>query len=389
MKPMRILVVNYEYPPVGGGGGEVSRVLSEGFALRGHQVKVLTSRWGILPRAESPRRGLDIQRIFAFRKSADHCTPARMAAFALLAAPRAVGVAMNFLPDVVHCHFAVPVAPVGWFVRLIERVPFIVTMHGGDVPGHQPQETDAWFRWIRRPMGFILRKAFACAAVSHHLAERARQGYGLPEVLEIPNGVDSDFFNPRGAPSPRRDNRIRCVFAGRFSPEKTLHVLLEAIAIVRKNFGLDVHLSLVGAGPEEQNLRRRIQALGLGSCVAVTGWVPREMVAAALHSSDIFVLPSRIEGMPMACLQAMAAGLPIVASRNPGALEVVREGENGIFAPVGDAAALADGIARLAGDPEMRRRMAARSREIAWADFRWDVIIDRYLDLFESAPRVR
>ena len=379
---MRILLINYEYPPVGGGGGEVSRFHAEGFASRGHDVKVLTVKWDNLPSRETVRPGLEIHRIRAFRKSANRCTPPRMAAFTILGTIAAARICRRWRPDIIHCHFAVPVAPVGYFLNILFDVPFFVTLHGGDVPGHQPKDTAAYFRIIAPPVKHILKKAALCIAVSEHLGERAIKGYGLENVQVIHNGVNLEMFYPRK--SERNWRETRFVFAGRFSRVKRLQVLVEAVKILSEEHPEKFSVTLIGGGPEENNLRKAISENKLGTYIEFAGWKSRAVLADILRRSDVFVLPSEMEGMPMSCLQAMSTGLPIAGTRIRGILEVVKEEQTALLAEPGDAKSLAGIMSRFISTPALIEKLGARGREIVLTHYRWESVITKYLERMGS-----
>ena len=379
---MRILVINYEYPPIGGGGGDASKYISEGYAAQGHQVIVLTAHWDHLPHRETPRQNLTLMRIFALRKAADHATPFQMAAFMVLAFPRALLCALRFKPDVVHCHFAIPVGPIGLGVKAFTGIPYIVTFQGGDVPGFVPEQTGKYFRLIMPLARMVVHKASHAVASGEGLRKMAVQDFGRSDILHIPNGVDVDLFKP--LENSGNTGPVRIVFAGRFNPQKALHRLIHAISLLIQKGLLDFRVDLIGGGPLEANLRSLIKDLKIESHVYFHGWMTREELSGHLGKADIFVLPSDVEGMPVACLQAMASGLAIIGSRIMGIQELVREGENGLLVEKGDIPALAEALESLIINRTILKKMGMRSREIAYTGFRWEVICNQYLELMHD-----
>jgi len=388
---MRILVINYEYPPIGGGGADATKGLAEGYAKRGHETIVLTARWNALPRLEKVNDCLAIHRIFAFRKAIAHCTPPRMLAFMLLGIPPAIRLARNWKPDVIHCHFAIPVGFIGLVVKKFIGIPYVVTLHGGDIPGHVPEQTDRYYALVKPLANRVVKNASFCVAVGAGLQKLAIEKYSRPDILYIPNGVDVEMFKPRGDRAPHEATRI--VFAGRFNPEKGLNRLIEAVkllegrgitnpavanALAESAYSVEVY----GGGPLEREMKTLSTNYGLDHRIRFMGWVKREELSVRLGEADIFVIPSDIEGMPLGCLQAMASGLAIVGSRTFGISEVVRDGENGILVEVGDVRGLADALERLLNDRALIRKMGERGRQIIFEEFRWDVIVEQYLNLF-------
>ncbi len=390
--PFRILVLNYEYPPIGGGAGEVSKFLAEGYARRGHWVRVLTARWGDLPSSETVDEHLQIRRIFAFRKAKDHCTVPQMMAFAALAIPSAVRLAFRWRPHVIHCHFAIPVGSVAWVVERLRGIPFIVTLHGGDVRGFVPEQTDRYFRLVAPMARRIVRRARYAVAVSEGLRALAAQSYSDARLTVIPNGVDVETFRPDpakgsapGSGPEERPSTVRIVAAARFTPQKGLHRLIEAVQILRESRVDGFTVDIYGGGPLEGELKALSTRLGTDDRVRFPGWISRADLACALGHADVFAIPSEIEGMPVACLQAMASGLAIVGSRTTGIEEVVADRINGLLVEVGDVRALSAALERLIRDRELLARMGAESRRIACEQFRWEVIVDRYLELLSQS----
>lgn len=196
----------------------------------------------------------------------------------------------------------------------------------------------------------------------------------VPErkVAVIPNGLVVQNFASR---SPRRLLR-KVIMVANLRQEKGHDVLMDAAVRVLRRYP-DASFEIVGKGPELDRLLARSEALGLSSTFSFVGH--REDVPARLAEADVFVLPSRSEALPSAVLEAMAAGLPIVASGVGGILELVDDERNGLLTPAGDAAALADRLCRLMADPELGSRLGERAR--AWVTARYS--FDRMIAAFE------
>jgi glycosyltransferase involved in cell wall biosynthesis len=186
-----------------------------------------------------------------------------------------------------------------------------------------------------------------------------------------------EFGIPAGVPV--------CGIVGRLSPEKDHRTLLLALDALRKS-GSPAHLVIVGGGPLEGELKALVQSLGLGERVHFLGF--RSDVAELLPMFDLFVLSSTQEGISLTLIEAMAAGLPIVATRVGGNPEVVIDGETGLLVEAGQPAALAVALGSLLGDSEARTRMGRRGREVAMRMFDIERLIDEYHAIYaEIAPR--
>jgi glycosyltransferase involved in cell wall biosynthesis len=144
-----------------------------------------------------------------------------------------------------------------------------------------------------------------------------------------------------------------------------------------------VTLNLIGTGDAEAANRALANELGVAERVQFSGYVPREQIAQRYAAADVFVLPSFNEGMSVATLEAMAAGLPTVVTRTGGTAELVADGESGLVFGWGDIDTLTKHLARLANDRSLTQRMGAAARARA-AQFSWDVAVERYLGLFQG-----
>ncbi len=200
------------------------------------------------------------------------------------------------------------------------------------------------------------RAAHHVVANSSAGAERLRsEGVPIQRISVIRNGLDLAAFAPR--PSPPRGHRVICV--GRLRPEKAHELLIAAIARLRSSWR-DVTLRLVGDGPREPALRQLAGSLGVLDRVEFMGL--REDVPALLRDSDIFVLPSRIEASPNAALEAMAVGLPVVASAVGGIPEAFTSGTTGLLVPPDSVDALAGAVGQLFEHPLQAERLGLAAR---------------------------
>lgn len=323
---MRILVLNYEFPPVGGGGGRASADLSRGLAAAGHDLRVVTTRVPGLPAREG-RDGYLVYRLWTGRKSRFQASFAVMASYVFCGFFPGMRHALRWKPDLIHAHFGVPTGALAYAVSRLTGTPYVLTAHLGDVPGGVPEKTELWFRFVDPLTPPIWRRACRVVAVSEHTRRLVDARYQVPSEV-IPNGIELEALDPRPAHDPPR-----LIFAGRFQPQKNLPFLLRALDQIRD---LPWHLNMVGDGPDRELLKRRVAELGLGDRIQFNGWVASEEVQRYLRASDLLVMPSIAEGLPVVAVQALAHGVAVAASEAGGLAEVVNNGVNGIRCPVGD-----------------------------------------------------
>jgi glycosyltransferase involved in cell wall biosynthesis len=179
-------------------------------------------------------------------------------------------------------------------------------------------------------------------------------------------------------------DRFAFFFVGRLNPVKDLGTLLDAFATLSPEIRARAHLYVVGDGPDRDALERRREVLGL--CEQVTFLGARGDVGELLMAADAFVMSSKSEGLPMVLLEAMAAGVPCVATA-VGGIPQLFGGDRGLLVPPQDASALADAMGRIARSSELRGRLAAQALANLHANYALDPIVDRYLELLGLPPR--
>ena len=220
----------------------------------------------------------------------------------------------------------------------------------------------------------VWRKAEVVVAKCAGEAEMIRAVDGTVPIELVPNGVDLETFTP-GEAIPG-DGPLRLLCVGRLIERKGQHHLIEAVKRLTDE-GLDVTLDLVGTGDAQGACEAMVRDLALDGRVRFAGYVPRKEMPAHYATAHVFVLSSYNEGMSVATLEAMAAGLPIVATRTGGTDEMVEEGINGFAFDWADVGALVAHLRHVASDRWLARKMGAASRSRS-KDFSWDGAALRY-----------
>jgi glycosyltransferase involved in cell wall biosynthesis len=376
---LRVLVLCYELPPVGGGGGRVALEVAKGLVRRGHDVRILTSRVGALSR-EDEQDGVSIRRAFAFRRRPDRCSMPEMAGYISAQVGPAARELARFRPDVVHVHFAVPTGVVAWAATRIHRIPYLLTAHLGDVPGGVPEQTDVAFRFLKPFTVPIWRDAHSISAVSSHVARLAELAYGVrPKVIR--NGISIPAAMPIKQRSSGRP--LRLVWAGRMQQQKNLANGIRGLGHVAH---LPWELDVIGDGPESQNVRAACAEAGASSRVHLHGWLSADRVRVVLDQADVLFLPSLSEGLSLSTVEALRSGLACIATRIPGVDDVIEDGGNGILCD--QPREFGDALARLVDDPDLLVRMQAESRRRAPA-FDSERMVDGYENLLQDAATRR
>lgn len=274
----------------------------------------------------------------------------------------------SFAPDLVHAHLFHAMAATASLPRN-RGVVRIATHHHGDFLRQQRRVVE---QLIDRVSG---RRLDLVVAVSDAVRDFliSDYGYGSAQVLTIGNGWQGDVVHSRTPPAER--GVIVCV--ANFRPEKGHDVLLGAFQVVRRE--RDARLVLIGDGPLRGKLMRKVQAMGMTADVDFVGRL--DNVWPHLAEADVFVAPSLSEPFGIAVLEAMAAGLPVIASAVGGLQALVKDGETGYLVSPGDQSSLARKMVALLDSPDARSSMGAAAQEVA-ERMKMDVTVDRYFDLY-------
>jgi len=390
---MRILILNYEHPPIGGGGGRLAAKVGSGLVRRGHQVRVLTAGMKHLP-VESMEQGMEVRRLRALRRRQDTCSVPEMAAWVAVAISALLGEIRRWKPDVLHVHFAVPTGAVAWVASKITGVPYVLTAHLGDVPGGVPEQTGNLFRWIQPFTVPIWRGAAATTAVSSFVAGLAQRAYGADGILPrvILNGIE--------LPQPpllEVHHPPRLLMVGRMSLQKNPLLAIRALALLRE---LPWRCTMIGDGPLLAEVREEAERLGISERVEFKGWATADEVNDSMRQADILLIPSLSEGLPMVAVEALTQGVAIVGSRIGGLADVTREsdesdepgklGESGeqqnarLFDLAEGPQGMADALTPLLKDPQSLMR--AREASLALAPrFDLNKVLDDYEEVLKGA----
>lgn len=335
--PLRVLVYSVVDRADSGGAQTVIARLLASLRRHGH---VVTAAWS--GPASRPAPGEWVCPLYV--RPASGAAPARARKYHLPSLVRLAAGLVRFRPQIVNVHFVSEQAL--YFLRLggLFGYKTVLSAHGTDVLKPAP----AW----RDLLPDFLGRADAVTVVSRNLADRVLSYPGVDpaKVHVIPNGIDCGFWSPgEGGPSTPPTAPPTVVAVGRLEPVKGFDLLLRAFATVRRAVP-DARLCIVGDGGLAGELAAQARGLGLDGAVELPGRLDREGVRDRLRRASAFVLSSHSEGMPLALLEAMACGVPPVATRVGGVPEAVADGA-GLLVPPGDAGALAAALVRVLRDP--------------------------------------
>lgn len=383
MSLQRLVLVTRRFWPLVGGAERIMASLAAELAGRGLEVTLLTARWQTQWPAELTYRGVSVVRL---------PSPSRrfwgtleyMRSLARWLSRNSDRYDLVYVSMLKHDAYAT-IGAVGG------RVPVVLRAEGAGQSGDcRWQETGNFGRWIRRRC----RKADALVAPSRAIeAELVEAGYPLARVHYMPNGVP--IATPGAAAKAEARATLASVnpllqladaaplalYTGRLDVAKGLDTLLAAWELVTARLP-KARLWLAGEGPYRKTLEELIEARGLFGRVVLAGVF--DTVDELLAAADVFVLPSREEGMSLSLLEAMAAGLPAIASDIPGNRQLITHGQQGLLVPLDDATALASTLLQVLKEPQWAAGLAAAGHASVQERFSLAKMADAHLALFEN-----
>ncbi len=356
----RILLLNYEFPPVGGGGGVASHVIAKGYVAAGYEVDVVTTWMPGLPKRETVD-GITVYRVFVpgrMKKATGNLISLLL--YPVAAFLRGVLLCWNHEYAFIHTFFVVPTGPLGYALSRLFSIPDILSAQGGDIydPTKKLSPHRQWY--LRAAVRFLLNRAHAITTESEDLVHNTSLRYAttrVPHLIAHP-------YEPHEYPAASRrelglkEGVFYTASVGRLVKRKGFDWLIRAIAA--DTTGKEA--LIMGDGPEREALRTLAEELGVALRVHLLGFVPAEKKHQYLAASDAFVLTSLHEGLGLVLLEAMHAGLPVVATDVGGQTDVVADGENGRLVRFGDTGALLAALDEMT--PEFSARAKKKSREI-------------------------
>lgn len=272
----------------------------------------------------------------------------------------------------VHCQFANGPTTVGMYAARQLGVPFSFTGHANDL-------FDRRSLLVRK-----LERADLVACISHWHRDWYRQLAGIADgrCALVRCGVDIEHWSPTERPLPE-GAPLHVVCVARLIPKKGIDTLIRAAADAAKRHELRTRLTVVGEGPERERLEALARELGCASELRLLGAIDNDEVRRLMSEADLFVLPCRTDrlgdrdGIPVVLMEAMAAGLPVIVGNLPTIRELVTHERSGLLVPPDDPASVADGLARLAREPNLRRQLATAARERIEEEFSLQSNLDR------------
>lgn len=371
---MKILMLNYEFPPIGGGGGKAHQCLLKEFSGNNTLViDVITSCQtpGVTREQFSPN--ITIHKIGVNKKNLHLWRRVEIVEWLIKAKLYYRKLIKQTKYDLIHIFFGIPT---GLLCVPRPKQPYIVSLRGSDVPGDNVR-----FAMDYKILGPLLKtiwkNAAGLIACSYGLKQRGLRFFEQAAICVIPNGVASDIFYPAEQPP---SNRRRLITVGRHSSTKRINLLIDAVELLKKQ-GRDFVLTIAGGGSGLESMQQLIDRRNLHGTVNLLGRVENEKMPELYRQHDVFVSATMQEGMSNAMLEAMASGLPIVTTRCEGVDELISG--NGVIVDNATAADLAGAIKNAIDSPDIYRQMRTAARTQA-ERFSWHSVAEQYLSCYRT-----
>lgn len=387
---MRILILNSEYPPLGGGAGNASACLAAELTDLGNEVLLLTSSYRKFAlQEEIPTRGKNcyqLKRLPALRLKEERSNALEQGSFMVTAALFGLPIVRRWQPQVVIAFFGVPCGASALLWKWVLGIPYIVSLRGGDVPGFRPYDFALYHRLMSPLIRMVWKQSEALVANGSGLRELAHAFDPSASIEVIPNGVDGGLFYPNAADSAERkqdasEESLHLLFVGRLVYQKGLDILFNVLGRLK---GQAWRLTIVGDGPMYEPLKALARALGMEERIQFLGWVHRDQLSRIYRQADVFVFPSRHEGMSNVVLEAMASGLAVIATDIAGNQELVVPNETGYLVAKESEDDLYQALEFALKNRQQLKLMGCNARRRVEQHFSWSSTAKQYLALLKK-----
>lgn len=376
MTKLKILIINYEFPPIGGGAAKASAcILKEYAKIGGLKIDVLTSAAEPGFFQERFADNVNIHKVGLHKKGLHYWRRVEVIEWLFKARGPYRRLLQQNDYDLVHTFFAFPSGYLCY--KSSAQLPYIISLRGSDVPGYNVR-LGLDYKLLKGLFIRIWRSASAVVANSEGLRKLALDFMPELEIPVIPNGIDTENFYP--AADKTIGKRINMLTVSRLISRKRVDLLIETAAVLR-SMGLDAVLNVAGQGNLMEPLKALSERLNISDAVKFLGRVRPEEMPRLYRDNDIFIMSSQHEGMSNAMLEAMASGLPIVTTRCEGLDELIND--NGVVIEEISAERMAKEIKSIAKDGNLYERMSLSARKKA-RDFSWNASAQKYIALYNS-----
>jgi len=376
----KILILNFEFPPVGGGGGVATYQLAKGFIRKGYEVDVVTGGYKGLPSFEIKDK-INIYRVKVFfRRSKEVSNFFSMLSFLFSGFLKCLHLCKKNNYLFINTHFVLPTGPLGFVLSKIFKLKNIVSIHGGDIYDPTLKRSPHRNFILRNIVSFMLDSSFAVIAQSSDTKNNCDKYYKLKNKISIvPLPYDIfDFKEARREDLGMKKDLKYAITVGRLVKRKGIDYLLRAVKKIDY-----LNAIIIGDGPEKEKWIKFSKELKINDRVKFLGRVDENKKFQYLNNSDVYVLSSLHEGLGIVLQEAMQVGLPIVSFDNGGQIDLVENEENGFLVKIGDVDGMADKIEIVVNNKKIAEKFRINNL-IKIKRFNLNRIADLYLEILNK-----
>jgi glycosyltransferase involved in cell wall biosynthesis len=371
---MKILVLNFEFPPLGGGASPVSFDIADMLTEnQKNEIDVITMGYKGLPAYQEIKKNFRVHRVKCIRTRKERSSFPELLTYLISAYFKAISLLKKKKFDICHTHFILPSGILALVLKKEFGLPYIITAHGSDVPGYNEERFTFSHKFTKPILRLICREAKRIVTPSSFLNELILKNISRkigPKLVNIPNGIHVKKFNP--------DKKTKSIIStGRLFRRKGFETIISALS----NQDLGYVLHIIGDGPMIGELK--IQAEKSKTKIIFHGWLKNTSseYLSLLQKGDIYVLASRKENASISLLEAMAAGCAVITTNISGCPETI--GEAGLLFEPGDVEGLRNQINFLVSNKKERQTLQKKARKRAEEIFDWNKVIARYEALLQ------
>ena len=373
---MRILLINYEYPPIGAGASNATFNIAKSLLKLGNEVTVLTSSFKDL-KGWKNEDGINVYRVKSLRKKAGQSNIFEMSSFVFSASSVVNKIIKKKSIDSIIVFFTIPCGPVALIAKKISKINYIVSLRGGDVPGSNV-DLNKQHKILSPLRRSILKNSIHIIANSVGLKNLSEKADKYP-VKVVPNGIDTDFFKPN---EKQKISFKNLLFIGRFHSEKNVMFLIQNVHKFIQT-GKMLRLDLVGEGPQKEMLIDYVNKNNLNETVYFHSWKNKIELKEFYQNADCVINCSFNEGMSNVILEAMASGLPVLASNITGNDELVINDKTGYLFDLNKYEEFLAALDELYNNPKKAKELGQNARIIAVNNYSWEKVAKEYLNLLK------
>ncbi len=326
---MKILILNYEYPPIGGGAGVVSQYHAQNMAKMGHFVTVVTT-WYKGEKEIEESQNLKIIRLKSKRRYTYKSNFTEWISWIIKSKQFLKNYLVDNPQDFCFAHFSLPGGEVAQYLKKKFNLEYAVVSHGQDIPWFFPKQMFKYhivtYFWIK----YICKNASKLVLLTENMKQNADKFMGkrlMNKNIIVPNGCQVAKFYPDY--TKRNSDKLKIIFIGRLVEQKAPFVFLKALVLLKKEIGSNFEVNILGDGKLRNKMYEFVLSNNLKDEVNFKGWLNKEDVLQAYQYSDIQVVSSEAEAMSIAVLESLSTGLYVLSTPVSGNTELIKNGING------------------------------------------------------------